>query len=98
MSKNEYELPVLYDELHWTEKRVVREQYIKLQNGLCYHCNHPLSESPPETILRKKITKSLYPPNFFKHPVHLHHHHKTGYTIGAIHNYCNAVLWEHHGE
>lgn len=30
-----YVLPVNYEELHWTERRVVREQYIKEQNNLC---------------------------------------------------------------
>lgn len=98
MQEKEYNLPVKYDDLEISEKRVVREQYIKQQNGFCCHCFKSLSESPPKEILEKRITKTLFPPNFFKFPVHLHHDHKTGYTIGAIHNYCNAVLWEHFGE
>lgn len=98
MLEKDFTLPVLYDDLHWTEKRVVREKYIEIQKGFCSHCFKPLSENPPKEILEKKITKRLFPENFFKHPVHLHHDHKTGYTIGAIHNYCNAVLWEHFGE
>lgn len=32
------------------------------------------------------------------YPVHLHHDHKTGLTIGAVHAKCNAVLWQYYGE
>ena len=48
--------------------------------------------------MRMYITNSLFPPNFFKWPVHLHHSHDTGMTIGAVHARCNAVLWQYHGE
>jgi hypothetical protein len=41
---------------------------------------------------------SLFPKNFLKWPVHLHHSHDTGMTIGAVHSYCNAVLWQYHNE
>lgn len=44
------------------------------------------------------VNMKLFPPNFFKHPVHLHHDHQTGMTIGAVHNHCNAVLWQYYGE
>ena len=40
----------------------------------------------------------LFPESFFKYPVHLHHSHDTGKTIGAVHAYCNAVLWEYYGQ
>lgn len=89
------ELPVKYDEIHHTKRWKVREEYIKLQNGLCYHCHQPLNEEPERT---KRITERLYPPSFFNHPVHLHHSHDTGLTLGAVHCYCNAVLWEYHNE
>ena len=36
--------------------------------------------------------------NFFKWPVHLHHCHDTGMTTGAVHCYCNAVLWQYPGK
>lgn len=88
-------LPVNYNELHHTERRAVREEYIKLQNGNCYLCGESLEKEPQKT---KRITKHLYPPNFFNNPVHLHHCHSSGMTIGAVHCYCNAVLWEHYGE
>ena len=89
------ELPVNYNELHFKERRVVREEYIKLQEGKCCHCGCLLKEKP---VMDKVIDIGLFPPNFFKWPVHLHHSHDTGMTIGAVHNYCNAVLWQYHGE
>lgn len=92
------ELPVNYEELHWTERRVIREEYIKIQDGRCCHCGKLLSREPDRNVLQKKVNRSLFPPGFFDYPVHLHHDHNTGMTIGAIHNYCNAVLWEYHGE
>ena len=92
------DLPVNYDGLHWTEKRRVREEYIKIQDGKCCHCGNLLSDKASSDILRMPINRNLFPDNFFKWPVHLHHCHDTGMTIGAVHNYCNAVLWQHHGE
>ena len=48
--------------------------------------------------MEKWIDEELVPENFFKYPVHLHHSHYTGMTIGAVHANCNAVLWQYHGE
>jgi hypothetical protein len=91
-------LPANYTSLTPKQKREVREKYIELQKGLCYNCNYPLYKEPPEYIKQLEITPKLYPPNFFKYPVHLHHSHETGLTLGAVHNYCNAILWEYFGE
>lgn len=91
-------LPVKYDDLHFYERRLIREEYVKVQNGLCHHCKSPLSGEPSPEIMAKKIKKSVFPVGFFKWPVHLHHSHNTGMTIGAVHNYCNAVLWQYHNE
>jgi len=91
-------LPVNYDELHFTERRTVREEYIRIQDGLCCHCKNALNGEPSVDVTRQSVKKYLFPKNFFKWPVHLHHSHKTGMTIGAVHNYCNAVLWQYHGE
>lgn len=92
------ELPVNYHGLHWTEKRRIREEYIKRQKGLCCHCGEPLSGEPAKEIAETPVNKRLFPKNFFKWPIHLHHNHNNGLTIGAIHCKCNAVLWEHYGE
>lgn len=85
------ELPMIYKKLSITNKRIVREKYVKLQNGLCYHCGSPLKDKPSENALSYDVNKKLFPPNFFKYPIHLHHSHVTGLTIGAVHNYCDGV-------
>ena len=95
---NVVNLPVNYNELHFTERKMVREEYVAIQGGLCYHCGEPLVDVPPGKILSMRINKQLFPRGFFKWPVHLHHDHNTGMTIGAVHCYCNAVLWQYHGE
>lgn len=92
------ELPVDYGSLTPAERKVVREEYIKLQEGKCYYCKGKLSDSPPSKIMKKRIIRTLFPENFFKWPVHLHHSHETGLTIGAVHCYCNAVLWQYEHE
>ena len=91
-------LPVNYNELSVRERRTVREEYVRLQNGLCVYCGELLSGSPRKDIAKKEITEELFPPSMFKYPVHLHHNHETGMTIGAVHCYCNAVAWEYDGE
>ena len=71
---------------------------MRQQKGLCYHCKRNLLLSPPKEIMDKAINWSLFPPNFTKWPHHLHHSHETGMTLGTVHAYCNAVLWQYHGE
>jgi hypothetical protein len=91
-------LPVNYNELHFTERKKVREEYCRLQKGLCCYCNEPLDGEPAKSVKEKPVTKRYFPENFFKWPVHLHHSHSTGMTIGAVHCHCNAVSWEYDGE
>ena len=90
--------PLDYRILSSRERREVREMYIEEQKGNCHHCGTPLSGEPSGAIMALPVKKSLFPPNFFKNPIHLHHSHKTGMTIGAVHCQCNAVLWQYHGE
>ena len=92
------ELPVNYKNLHWTERKAVREEYIKRQNGKCCHCGEPLNRKPCSKVRCLSVDKKLFPKNFFDWPVHLHHSHNDGMTIGAVHSYCNAVLWQYHGK
>ena len=87
--------PVDYRKLSIPEKREVREKYIKEQNGLCMYCNNPLDNPPPKSITDKPIKWDLFPKNFLSYPIHLQHNHKTGMTEGAVHSYCNAVLWQY---
>jgi hypothetical protein len=93
-----YKLPVNYNELNQIERREVRLQYIKEQNNKCFYCNKSLDLLPPKRITDKKINKRLFPESFFKFPIHLQHNHGSGMTEGAVHNYCNAVLWQYEGK
>jgi hypothetical protein len=81
-----------YDELDWQERREVRLKYIEQQNNICHYCGSDLRDHPSQEISFKKINRSLFPETFFNYPVHLHHDHNTGLTIGAVHARCNAVL------
>lgn len=89
------ELPTNYTHLTRPQRRAVRERYITIQGGLCCHCKQPLDKEPEN---KRWIKTTLFPPGFFNHPVHLHHNHDTGMTIGAVHAYCNAELWQYYGE
>jgi hypothetical protein len=99
MIKNKtYELPVDYNELEPHQKRAVRLQYIQEQQNLCQYCEMPLNESPINYVESAAISWDLFPKNFREHPIHLHHDHGTGMTIGAVHMKCNAYLWQYKGE
>lgn len=92
-----YDLLVYYKNLNWAERKNVRNQYIKEQNRKCYYCGFCLDEPAPKHIKEKSINWKLFPENFLKYPIHLHHNHKTGLTEGAVHNYCNAVMCQYEG-
>ena len=91
-------IPSNYNLLAQPERRLVREKYNKLQDWKCYHCGADLHEEPAKDVLAESINLKLFPPGFLKHPIHLHHNHDTGMTIGSVHARCNAVLWQYHGE
>lgn len=98
MNSKDIELPVNYNDINSRQRKVVREEYIKLQGGKCCHCGAALDRPPCASVRSMSVDKSLFPTGFFDWPVHLHHNHKTGMTIGAVHCYCNAVLWCHYNE
>jgi hypothetical protein len=85
-------LPKKYSKLSPTERRLVRIEYVRRQKGKCWYCKEDLDKEPPKFIKDKRITPYLYPKGFFDSPIHLQHDHKTDYTEGAVHAYCNAVL------
>ena len=92
------ELPTQYKNLNTKQKRSIRNRYIGIQKGLCYYCKKPLIGEPPPKVKSKPLDLTKFPKYFFNYPIHLHHDHKTGMTLGVVHNYCNAVLWQYHGE
>lgn len=87
-----------YNELTQPERAAVRAQYIERQGGKCSHCGEPIDGMPSVLVRQKRVNSKLFPRGFFRWPVHLHHDHKTGRTLGAVHSYCNAVLWQYHGQ
>ena len=91
-------LPVDYDSISREQRREVRELYVKNQSGKCFYCQEPLNNNPPDRITKRKIDWRLFPANFLKSPVHLQHNHYTGMTEGAVHAYCNAVMWQYEGK
>jgi len=90
-----YKLPVNYTKLPFHERRAVREQYITEQDNKCFYCGADLNGKVPKHIISKPINWKLFPSTFMKYPVHLQHCHKTGMTEGAVHAYCNAVMWQY---
>lgn len=93
----EMELPVLYETLTTWQKRHVRELYVKRQKGRCMYCEEALHTEPPKRITDIEVNEDLFPGGFFDHPIHLQHSHESGLTEGAVHAYCNAILWQYHG-
>lgn len=91
------DLTAMYDQLEWWERRDLRNRYVEHQCNMCYYCGKSLSKEPPNKITSMKINWNLFPPNFLKHPIHLQHNHDTGLTEGAVHAYCNAVMWQYEG-
>jgi hypothetical protein len=92
------ELPINYEQAHWARRKAARVQYMEDQEQKCHHCGNPLDGEPTRKVLNQKINMRFFPKGFLDNPVHLHHNHRTGMTIGAVHAYCNAVLWQFHGE
>ena len=78
-------------------EKLLREQYIIAQEGMCLFCGGALQSAPRKDILNKPINWKMFPPNFTRYPVHLQHNHDTDMTEGAVHAVCNAVLWQYHG-
>lgn len=91
-------LPVNYDKLKIPERKEIREEYVRLQKGLCWLCKEPLNGDPAKEVFNANLNLRLFPDNFLKHPIHLHHNHTTGLTIGTVHAKCNGVMWQYHGE
>ncbi len=92
------DLPINYDKASWRVKKQARDQYVKEQKGKCQYCGNSLDGDPIKEVKHSVINLSLFPKGFLNNPIHLHHSHGTGMTIGAIHARCNAYLWQYRGE
>ena len=91
-------LPINYEKSDWRVRKQAREQYCEVQEWKCWYCGEDLRQSPCESVLRKNLNMRLFPKGMLDNPIHLHHNHKNGMTIGAVHARCNCVLWQYHGE
>lgn len=76
-----------YNKLSSYKRRTLRLKYVEAQNNKCYFCGEPLNKPPASQIRNLKINWKLFPPNFLRYPIHLHHSHESGMTIGAVHAY-----------
>lgn len=92
------ELPINYEKASPELRRQAREQYIVEQQYRCYFCKEKLDEVPNSEVRSKPLNLNLFPSGFLRHPIHLHHCHRTGMTIGAVHAECNGYLWQYLGE
>jgi hypothetical protein len=90
--------PQHYPSLTPKQRAILRRAYEKEQGGLCHFCKQPLSGPPAKRVANAPISLVIFPKHFFAYPVHLHHNHATGMTIGAVHCRCNAYLFQYHGE
>ena len=88
-------IPRYYKLLNRREIIDVRNYYIKLQKGKCWYCSKKLDRKPSRKVRKSYINERLFPKTMFKYPIHLHHSHKTGLTIGAVHCECNAYMWQY---
>lgn len=84
-----------YSRLTPYERRDLRNQYVEAQKGLCYWCKSDIHSDPPKKITDFKINWNLFPEGFLNYPIHLQHNHATDLTEGAVHAYCNAVMWQY---
>lgn len=91
-------LPQPYKQLSPEQRREARTAYADLQNGLCWHCKEPLAGDPRHDVKSLKLDMCRFPKDFLKWPVHLHHSHDDGLTIGAVHAKCNGVLFQYHDQ
>lgn len=90
-----WKLPVNYEKLTGAERREIRNQYVREQKNYCPFCKQELSRKP---VTNYSLDLGLFPKGFLDNPIHLHHDHNTGLTLGAYHAYCNGVLWQYFGE
>lgn len=90
-------LPTRYASIPYNERWKVREEYARRQGGKCMYCKEALDAPPPARITDHEIDWEIFPVGFLNHPVHLQHDHYTGMTEGAVHAYCNAVMWQYEG-
>lgn len=85
------ELPTKYSSLTGERKSAVKEAYICLQRDRCWLCGDDLYD-PPKFLVENPNYMPLCGNQLAEHsPLHLHHDHKTGLTLGVTHAECNIL-------
>ena len=90
--------PQRYCDLNSNQRRKLRDEYVEYFGGRCLYCDGHLDDEPHEFVRQSadEIEWDNLPESkegFLKNPVHLHHDHETGLTLGPIHALCNAHSW-----
>lgn len=92
------ELPQIYKDLSWSDKKLCRELYTLEQDNRCWLCGSHLDDKPSKVYRGYTIHEGRFPSKFFDYPIHLHHDHIIGLTIGVVHAHCNAYLWQYENQ
>ncbi|MDX1406389.1 MAG: sigma factor-like helix-turn-helix DNA-binding protein [Woeseiaceae bacterium] len=90
--------PQRYRDLNYNQRRKLCDEYVEYFKGRCPYCNELLDNEPHEFVRQSadEIDWDTLPggkEGFLKNPVHLHHDHKTGLALAAVHAMCNAHSW-----
>lgn len=89
-----FEQKYYYSLMSPKQRRWLRVKMVEEQGHKCWYCGNFVYMPPPEHIANYKYNMKRFPPNMLKHPVHLHHDHKTDECLGAVHAKCNMYMWE----
>lgn len=90
--------PQRYSDLNANQRSKLRDEYVVYFKGRCLYCDGQLDDEPHEFVRESadEIEWDHLPGSkdgFLKSPVHLHHDHETGLTLGPVHALCNAHSW-----
>lgn len=85
------ELPTKYSSLSGERLAVVKEAYICLQRERCWLCGGNLYELPNHVVDNPNLIGLCSSQLAEQHPLHLHHNHDTGLTLGVAHAECNII-------
>ena len=90
--------PQRYRDLNTNQRRKLRDEYVEHFRGRCLYCGLKL-DGKPSRIVRDSVDEIEWDDlpggkeGFLSNPIHLHHDHGTGLTLGPVHALCNAHSW-----
>lgn len=85
------ELPTKYSSLSGERLSAVKDAYICLQRERCWLCGDNLYELPKYIVDNPNYMGLCYNQLAEQTPLHLHHNHDTGLTLGVAHAECNII-------